>query len=69
MLYKNIDSTKKHSVEQSGAGYSLYVTSVIIKNTPKKNTNPNYKKNNIEGAKSTTKGTYNIHWWIRGFVL
>ena len=48
------------------------VTSVIIRKQKmqKKNANPNYKKNTtLRGAKSATKGKYNIHWWIRGFFL
>jgi hypothetical protein len=27
------------------------------------------KKTTLRGAKSSTKGKYNIHWWICGFVL
>ena len=66
MLYKNIDSTKKHSVEQSGAGYSLYVTSVIIKNTPKKIQTQITKKTTLRGQNQQQKGhtTY-----IGGFAV
>ena len=27
------------------------------------------KNATLRGPKSSTKGTYNTHWWIRGFVL